>query len=148
MHRSPLLTLVRHAAALGTAAALALAAAPANAYDLTVHVLDAKSTQGTVSGAVYRDDRAWLKPDGAIGGERVPSAPNATLVYRNLPAGRYAVSLFHDENGNGKLDTNPAGIPLERYGFSRDARGRMGPPSFEDAAIDLHADSTITVHLR
>ncbi len=70
------------------------------------------------------------------------------LIYRDLPAGRYALSLFHDENGNGKLDSNVAGIPIERYGFSRDARGRMGAPDFDAAAIELQGDTTITVHLR
>ena len=48
---------------------------------------------------------------------------------------------------NGKLDTNIVSIPTERYGFSRDAKGRMGPPSFDDAAVDLQADTTIAVKL-
>jgi uncharacterized protein (DUF2141 family) len=55
--------------------------------------------------------------------------------------------MYHDENGNGQLDKNMMGIPRERVGFSRDARGRMGPPSFADAAIDLQQDTALLVTL-
>lgn len=133
--------------ALVSGAALGLAAAaPAQAYDLTVEVLSARSAQGTVDGALYAADSRWLQEP--LQGERQPAAAKVVLVYRNLPAGQYALSVFHDENGNGKLDTNIAGIPTERYGFSRDARGRMGAPAFADAAVELRGDMTITVHLR
>ena len=43
-------------------------------------------------------------------------------------------------NGNEKLDTNLVGIPSEPYGFSRNARGRFGPPSFDDLAIEVGDD--------
>ena len=118
----------------------------ASAFDLTVEVLNAKSEQGTVDGALFGAEASWLRD--LAQGAREPAAAKVVLVYRNLPAGAYALSVFHDENGNGKLDTNVAGIPLERYGFSRDARGRMGPPSFADAVFDLQADTAITVNLR
>jgi uncharacterized protein (DUF2141 family) len=139
--------LPRAAQALALGAAL-LAVGSAQAFDLTVEVLNAKSAQGTVSGAIFGSEADWLKDGQASQGAREPAAARTVLVYRNLPAGRYAVSVFHDENGNGKLDTNPAGIPIERYGFSRDARGMMGPPAFADAAVDLQADTTLTVNLR
>ncbi len=132
-------------AAIGVLLGLASAA---HAFDLTVEVINAKSTQGTVDGALYASDASWLKDGQALRGERTAAAAKTVLVYRDLPAGSYAVSLFHDENGNGKLDTNPAGIPRERYGFSRDARGHFGAPKFADAALDLQADTTITVKLR
>jgi uncharacterized protein (DUF2141 family) len=128
------------------AVTIATASAAAQAYDLTVEVQGARSEQGWVAGALYASDGAWLKD--SLQGERVPAAGRAVLVYRSLPPGRYALSLFHDENGNGQLDTNIAGIPTERYGFSRDARGRMGAPAFADAAVELRSDLTITVNLR
>jgi len=128
------------------AAAIATASAAAQAHDLTVEVLGARSDQGLVAGALYASDASWLKD--ALQGERQPAAARTVLVYRNLQPGTYALSLFHDENGNGKLDRNVAGIPTERYGFSRDARGRMGAPSFAEAAVELRGDLTITVNLR
>lgn len=127
-------------------AAITAASAAAQAYDLTVEVLGARSEQGLVAGALYASEGTWLKDP--LQGEREPAAARTVLVYRNLQPGSYALSLFHDENGNGKLDSNIAGIPTERYGFSRDARGRMGPPGFADAAVELRSDLTITVNLR
>jgi uncharacterized protein (DUF2141 family) len=128
------------------AGALATLAAGAHAFDLTVEVLNARSEQGMVLGALYDSAEHWMHEP--VQGERAAAGAKAVLVYRNLQPGRYALSVFHDENGNGKLDTNIAGIPVEHYGFSRDAAGRMGPPSFADAALDLNADTTITIHLR
>jgi uncharacterized protein (DUF2141 family) len=54
-----------------------------------------------------------------------------------LPAGVYAVSVLHDENNNGKMDTNWVGMPNEGYGASNDAPARLGPPKFEDAKFRL-----------
>lgn len=125
-----------------------LAAAQAHAFDLTVEVLNPRSLNGTVNAAVFAEGPGWLKDAQAVQAALQPVADKTVFVYRNLAAGRYGVTLFQDENRNGKLDTNPAGLPTERYGFSRDARGRMGPPAFADAAIDLQADTTISVTLR
>jgi uncharacterized protein (DUF2141 family) len=50
-----------------------------------------------------------------------------------IPAGTYAVACFHDENKNGKLDKNFIGVPTEGTVASNNAKGSMGPPSFEDA---------------
>lgn len=129
------------------ALAAALSAGLAQAHDLTVEVLNARSDQGLVAGALYGSAASWQKEP--VAGERqAASAARTVLVFRNLPAGRYALSVFHDENGNGKLDSNVVGVPTERYGFSRDARGRMAAPAFDDAAVELSADTTVTVHLR
>lgn len=66
-------------------------------------------------------------------------ARNGTVTARfdDVPAGRYAISVLHDENDNKKMDRNLIGIPKEGYGFSRDAKVIAGPPSFEDAAFDV-----------
>ncbi|MBN8750677.1 Uncharacterised protein [Xylophilus ampelinus] len=132
-------------AALG----LALTAAASHAADLTVEVSGAKSTQGTVSAALYTSADTWLKEPQKLQGARAPAAqPVTVLVFKNLPPGRYALSAFHDENGNEKVDTNVVGMPTERTGFSRDARGRMGPAAFDDAVIDVQGDTTTAITLR
>jgi 4,4'-diapolycopenoate synthase len=65
-----------------------------------------------------------------------------------LTRGRYAVSLYLDENGNHRLDTSWLGIPKEPVGASRNPRSRMGPPRFEDSAFDMGAsDLTIEIDM-
>jgi uncharacterized protein (DUF2141 family) len=131
---------------IGFTTALALAGLAAQAHDLTVEVRNTRGDQGVVNGALYAGGTTWLKTP--LQGLREPVTGMTVLVFRNLPAGTYALSLFQDENGNDKLDRNVAGTPLERYGFSRDAQGQMGPPVFPDAAVELAGDTTITVTLR
>jgi uncharacterized protein (DUF2141 family) len=70
-------------------------------------------------------------------------------VFANLKAGTYAISTFHDRNSNDTVDKNLFGLPTEKYGFSRDAAGRMGPPSFEAAAFTVGSDDhAIVINLR
>ena len=65
---------------------------------------------------------------------------HATCQFESIPSGTYAVAVFHDENSNGKLDTNILGIPREGVGASNNAKGHMGPPKFSAAAF-LHSAS-------
>ncbi len=66
-----------------------------------------------------------------------------------MPYGRYSIKAFHDENNNSKLDTNFLGMPTERYGFSNNARGRFGPPSFAEAAVTLNSPQiTIAIEVK
>ena len=64
----------------------------------------------------------------------VPAGATVDLAFGEVPKGRYAISLFHDENGNGRLDKKLL-MPSEGYGFSRDAPVRFGPPRFAAAAF-------------
>lgn len=71
----------------------------------------------------------------------------ANYTFSDLPAGTYAVSIFHDENCDTEMKTNALGIPLEGTGASNDARGRFGPPKFADAKFTLSADKKITINM-
>jgi uncharacterized protein (DUF2141 family) len=73
----------------------------------------------------------------------------AVCEFSRITAGTYAVSVFHDENSNGKLDTKFMGIPREGVGASNDAKGHLGPPKFDAAAFRFSGDRldlTITIH--
>ena len=65
------------------------------------------------------------------------------MLFADLPKGDYAVTAFLDENSNNKLDSNLFGIPTELYGFSRNARGLAGPPSFADAAFRVEGSAQL-----
>lgn len=61
----------------------------------------------------------------------------ATVSFKQLPAGKYAISVFHDSQNTGKLRTNMMGIPKDGYGFSNNATGLFGPPSFDKASFNV-----------
>lgn len=60
---------------------------------------------------------------------------HADCEFSGIQPGTYAISVFHDENSNGRLDTNFLGIPREGVGASNNARGHFGPPKFHDASF-------------
>jgi uncharacterized protein (DUF2141 family) len=62
----------------------------------------------------------------------------AVCDFTGVAPGTYAVSVVHDENLNGKLDTNFIGMPREGVGASNDAKGHMGPPKFSAASFQYH----------
>ncbi|GAB3924777.1 DUF2141 domain-containing protein [Larkinella terrae] len=75
------------------------------------------------------------------------SGNNVHLAFDVKP-GDYAVALFHDVNGNGKLDKNLFGIPKEPYGFSNNYRPRVSGPVFADCRVRLGAsEKTISIKL-
>jgi uncharacterized protein (DUF2141 family) len=69
------------------------------------------------------------------------SADSASVTFKNLPPGEYAVSVFHDQNNNEELDTNAIGIPREGFAFGNNAMGMFGPPSFEKCSVVIRQSS-------
>lgn len=74
-------------------------------------------------------------------------ASELSCNFENVETGIYAVSAYHDKNGNFLLDKNFFGVPLEGYGFSNNVRGVFSAPSFSDASITINSDENITVYL-
>jgi len=128
-------------------AAALLAPLGALAADLRLSVADGPAADATLYVALYGSAAGFAGT--ALASQMVPMrAGAAQLVFPGLAPGRYAVRVFADENGNGKLDTNLFGMPTERYGFSNDAKGNLGPPEFDAAAIGVDADLQTVIHLR
>lgn len=65
----------------------------------------------------------------------------AECTFERIPYGTYAIKLYHDKNGNGELDTNFMGVPKEKYGFSNNARGMLGPATWDDAKFVFNIKS-------
>jgi len=89
-----------------------------------------------------------MKDDKAIKSSVIATGDRTELSIPNIASGEYAVAVFADVNGNGKLDSNFIGIPKEPIAVSRDAQGRFGPPKFADAAFkvgDGVTTQTITI---
>ena len=112
----------------------------ASAGDITIRLQGLRNDSGRVYLALFSPDKGVPFPEEKgmiLGGWRLASTKTLAVTYHGLPEGRYAVTAFHDENGNGEMDFNVLGIPTEGYGFSNDAAGFMGPPKFEQAAITV-----------
>jgi len=116
------------------------------AYDITVNVEDIESNDGKVFLALYNSESSFL--DKTYKGTISKIENNkCTVEFKDVPPGTYAVSIFHDENDNGKMDSNFMGIPKEDYGCSNNAKGFMGPPKWKDAKFQLKEDTSITITL-
>jgi uncharacterized protein (DUF2141 family) len=114
-------------------------AAPPQKGVIHVDVVGLRNNKGQVFCALYasaegfpKNSQKAIRRDTSSVTER-----KASCEFSGIEPGAYAVSVFHDENSNGKLDTNFFGIPREGVGASNDARGHMGPPKFDAARFQF-----------
>lgn len=136
-----------HAAEESAASAAGRSAAAAN---VTVTVTGLRSTKGQVLACLTARPRSFpnCARDPEARSLKIDAGGDGQLDFGPVPAGRYAISLFHDENGNGKMDKRLI-MPREGYGFSRDAPVRFGPPSFDSAAFTVGGTAQHqTIHMR
>ncbi len=105
---------------------------------LTVTIENCKSNKGKLFIALYDSEKAFMKEPQAIS-KKVVVIENgkAIIQFSALTQSEYAFVFFHDENNNGQLDKNIFGIPTEGYGFSNNAKGVFGPPSYEKSKITM-----------
>jgi uncharacterized protein (DUF2141 family) len=135
------------------AAGFVLPAAFVNAGELTVTVSDIRAAKGSLLVSVVNTEAAWNGEEKPLAADKVVVAdkvkPGEPVVFKfNLPAGSYAVQVMHDENDNGKLDSNFMGIPIEGYGFSNNPQV-MRRAYFSEAKFDITgAPTAIVVRLR
>ncbi|MGC6423131.1 MAG: DUF2141 domain-containing protein [Flavobacteriaceae bacterium] len=70
------------------------------------------------------------------------------VIFDSLPEGKYAIKAYHDANNNQRLDKTWVGLPKEKYGFSNNVIGVMGPPSFSQSAFEVKGVTKHTLFLR
>jgi len=111
---------------------------------IEVKVTNIESEKGTIRVGLFASEKDFLK--NAIKGKVVKaSLGEITVSFDNLEPGEYAVSVIHDENGNGELDKNAFGIPKEGFAFGNNAMGSFGPPSFEKAKVVIADEAVLQV---
>jgi uncharacterized protein (DUF2141 family) len=116
---------------------------------LTVEIKGIKNVKGDIRVALYDLKENFLTDQLYKGKVEKVNGESALVQFTNLPFGAYAISVFHDENENGKLDTGLFGIPKEPYGFGNDSMGVLGPPDFEEASVTFQTNSaTHSISLR
>jgi uncharacterized protein (DUF2141 family) len=133
-------------------AALAVAAAPAWAQSnctLVIHVDGFRNQKGDVGVSLFTSPDGWPeKNDKALLHGPHPFSGDKTTVTLEVPAGQYAITVLHDENGNHKMDRNFLGIPKEGYGFANSPKVFLTPPDFKTASIEVECPTTeTTIHL-
>lgn len=138
-----------------TAAGLSLgflaAATPASASVVEIAVTNLRSDKGVVRACMTTIEKIFPKcrKDPTAHSTVIPAGKTVTIRFTGVKPGDYAIALLHDENDNGKADRAMGMIPKEGYGFSRDAKVRMGPPKFKDAVFNMgKTPKSLTIKMR
>lgn len=124
---------------------------PQNPTTLTLNVTHVKNDQGLVRALLFKGGKGFPDDEAiAFKSASVKIKDGKTEIdFGPVPEGTYALSVFHDSQNTGKLRTNALGIPRDDYGFSNDAMGTFGPPSFENAAFKVTAGkNNVSIKLR
>ena len=111
--------------------------------------------EGEIHLAIYDDEIIFENDNGEKGGATkgiiqgvIEDVKIGSVTYTfELPDGTYAIGIFVDKNYNNKIDRNFFGVPKEQFGFSNNAKGNFGPPSFEDASFTVSNDIKIEIDL-
>lgn len=136
------------------ARAESLAATPAATQDghanLTIHIERVSPQGGVLRLGIYDAAHYPDNKSAPLAAVDVPADREAiTVRLTDLPPGRYAIESFQDLNSNGRMDTSLLGLPLEPYGFSRDARPFLSKPGFGAVAFILApGENSQTLHLQ
>lgn len=115
-------------------------------HTLTVKVEGVETSKGLIAVGIYDSDQTWLNEDTFFTGAFEQAKKGVTTIkFTDIPEGTYAISLYHDENGDKELDKNMLGIPKEPLGFSIGKLKTFGPPSFEECSFEVKTDFEIRI---
>lgn len=122
--------------------------APDSKYNLQVSVSAISNNKGLVEFALYKNPDVFTEAGKTHRLARI-DAQKGTVSYtfKDLEPGKYALVVYHDENHNKICDKNFLGIPTEAYAFSNNVRPKLSVPSFEDCAIKLQQDRSISIKM-
>ncbi|MBL4568393.1 MAG: DUF2141 domain-containing protein [Flavobacteriaceae bacterium] len=114
-------------------------------FSLTVTVKDLRNSKGVVQFAIYNKEgsipdekyKKYYKKDSVAINDQT-----ATITFSDLPKGKYAINILHDENKNGKIDKKFI-LPKEGIGFSNyESIGMRNRPKFSKASFELSTNTT------
>ncbi|MDX3914615.1 MAG: DUF2141 domain-containing protein [Pseudosphingobacterium sp.] len=110
---------------------------------LRVDVCNLKNNKGVLYAALYRNQQSFLNEKECYASKIVESnhADTLSFFFEELPIGKYALAIFFDKNGNGRMDKNFLGIPKEPFGFSARKMPLFKAPRFDEASFVLKPDN-------
>lgn len=127
---------------------LAALAAPAQADDVTITLQGVKKNAGSIVLCLWAKEDGFPDCESGKAVKRIVVPANAaTARFENVAPGSYAISAFHDANGNGKLDSNFLGLPLEAVGMSNNPK-LNGPPRFKPARFTLAGEARLSIRFQ
>ncbi|MBL0966465.1 MAG: DUF2141 domain-containing protein [Blastomonas sp.] len=129
----------------GIALASAPAAAPSSQAILTVTFEQIEIPEGQILLSLYDNEAAHDANGKPVRGAMAKvEGQTVSVRFEGLAPGRYAIKAFHDVDGDGKMKTNPFGMPLEPFAFSNNARPEGGPARWQAASFDVPAGASET----
>lgn len=142
-----LLTLASAACGAPSKAAPELIDLPKGTATFHAEIREVRSTKGTVDCALFHTATGFPGPSPIRNGMKIQDATTGTMSceYKELPAGDYAITAYHDENASGAIDTNIFGAPTEGYGASGNKLPAAAAPAFDDNKVTLKDGETVNV---
>ena len=115
---------------------------------ITVEISGIQGSEGQISIGLYTGEEGFPETEKSYKGTIAKViGEEAVAAFQEVPAGTYAIAVFHDTNSNGKLDKNFFRIPKEGYAFSNNVFGTFGPPDFEEASFKLDGNKTVKIKM-
>lgn len=118
------------------------ASGAANSAKVSVTITGIKTVSGTIEIALY-DEAGFASGKSAASASIPVTGATVTWPVDAVKPGVYAIKLYQDVNGDGEMNANPFGIPIEPYAFSNNAHGSFGPPKFDAAAFTVPGGETL-----
>jgi uncharacterized protein (DUF2141 family) len=118
---------------------------------ISITISNFRNTKGQVLISLFKDGNGYPdNPAKAIrkGKTSVTGGNKAIIDFTDLPPGKYAAVVLHDENSNLKMDKTWIGLPKEGYGFSNNVMGAFGPPSFSKASFEYDGSKQVNVSIK
>ncbi len=138
-------TIKRRTSLVAASLVSAALAGPVAAADLTVTIGPVTQSAGELMVAVYNSADTFS--DTSIATQRAAAKEGDVVVtFNGLEAGEYAIMVFHDVNGNDKLDTNLLGIPSEPWGASLEGKRVFGAPGWDDTRFSV-TDTNLSINI-
>lgn len=116
-------------------------------YALRINITGIKKVSGKIGLCLITDKTEFLS-DCSYYREFKVEGKTLSIELKDIKVDTYAVTIYHDANSNGELDTNFIGLPKERYGFSNNPSTRFGPPGFSKCLFRIDKDTQIEMRLR
>jgi len=133
-------------AAISSLSLIMMMSQQAAAADLTVNISEVSQGKGHVMVGLYSGTEAFSAGKASFGSRVKASNEQEQVIFKDLPAGEYAIKIYQDENSNQKLDFNFMGIPKEGYGYSNNV-GRFGRPAYQEAKFTVEEKTEIQIEL-